>query len=366
MAFVFWWSITMIISENSIPPLHEFSRLIKEMDVLLNSDAEKLTDYYAHRSGIELEKDIFKALNTVAQNTQFEGSIRLVSGASFPDIVAKKYYGVEVKSTSKNQWRSIGSSILESTRIHGVERIFLTFGKLGKPVEFRSRPYEECLYGISVTHYPRYQIDMELKQGETIFDKMGIPYDTLRKLNNPVEPVSKYYKSLLKPGESLWWAESSNLDQESSPPTIKLWSTLSPETKNILTVQGYALFPELLEHSNPRKYNRYSLWLVTKQGVVNTNIRDSFSAGGQVNVSINGSIFKVPAALGRIQKFSSLIESTLNEYSDSVLKEYWNVGEIRKDRLLQWCELVSIAASSSPNEYSYSCLLNMLKLFFGI
>jgi hypothetical protein len=361
----------MIISDNFMLQPYEFSRLIKEMDELLNSEAEKLTDYYAHRNGIELEQDVFNALNTVAQNTPFEGTIQLVSGASFPDIVAKNYYGVEVKSTNKNQWRSIGSSILESTRIQGVERIFLTFGKLGKPVEFRTRPYEECLYGISVTHYPRYLIDMELKHGETIFDKMGVPYDTLRKLNNPVEPVSRYYKSLLKPGESLWWADSSNLDLESSPATIKLWSTLSPEMKSILTVQGYALFPELLEQGNPRKYNRYSLWLVTKQGVVNTNIRDSFSAGGQIDVFVDGAMLRVPAVFGRIQKFSSLIESTINECSESVLREYWNVGAVRKDRLLQWCELVAIAANSSPNqhfahEYSYSCVFNMLKSFFGI
>lgn len=361
----------MIISNNSNPQPYEFSNLIKNMDTLLNSNAEKLTDYYAHRNGIELEQDIFKALNTVAQNTPFAGTIQLVSGASFPDIVANNYYGVEVKSTNKNQWRSIGSSILESTRIKGVERIFLTFGKLGKPVEFRSRPYEECLYGISVTHYPRYQIDMELKPGETIFDKMGVPYDTLRKLSNPVEPVSKYYKSLLKPGESLWWAESSNLDQESSPPTVKLWSTLPPETKNELTIQGYALFPELLEPGNPKKYNRYSLWLVTQKGIVNTNIRDSFSAGGQISTVVDGAMIKVPAAFGRIQKFGVLIENTINDCPENVLKEYWNVEIIEKNRLLQWCELVAISATSSLNKHTvfecnYSCIFKMIKHFVGL
>lgn len=360
----------MIISENLTPKLVEFSRLIERMDRLLNSNAEDLADYYSKRNGIQLEEDVFKALNIVAENTPFQGSIRLVSGSSFPDIVASKYYGVEVKSTNKNQWRSIGSSILESTRISDVERIYLTFGKLGGTVEFRSRPYEECLYGISVTHYPRYQIDMELKRGETIFDKMGVPYDILRKLDNPVEPVSRYYKSMLKPGESLWWADSSNLDQEISPPTIKLWSTLSIEDKSLLTVQGYALFPELLEPGNPHKYNRYSLWLVTKQGVVNTNIRDSFSAGGQVEVIFNGSKVKVPAAFGRIKKFSPLIETTINDCPDRLLREYWNVTSIKKDRLLQWCELVIEAVNSSSNkfahEYGPSYLFEMLRHFFDI
>ena len=187
----------MIISENRQPSLEEFQHLMATTDDLLNREAVGREKYYSKRNGTDLEKDVYDALERCAINTPFEGTIQLVSGASFPDIVANKYYGVEVKSTIKNQWKSIGSSILESTRNQNVERIYLTFGKLGLPVQFKSRPYEECLSGISVTHYPRYKIDMELKHGETIFDKMGIPYDTLRKLDNPVAPVSQYYKSQL-------------------------------------------------------------------------------------------------------------------------------------------------------------------------
>ena len=60
--------------------------------------------------------------------------------------------------------------------MNGIERIYMTFGKLGgNPIEFLSKPYEQCLYGIAVTHMPRYLIDMRLNQGETIFDKMGVP-----------------------------------------------------------------------------------------------------------------------------------------------------------------------------------------------
>ena len=251
-----------------------------------------------------VRRHFYEALTRAAYRTPFEGSIQLVSGAAFPDIVANNYYGVEVKSTNKNHWRSIGSSILESTRIQSVERIFLTFGKLGAPVEFRSRPYEECLYGSSVTHYPRYQIDMELRPGETIFDKMGVPYDVLRKMNNPVELVSRYYKSQLKPGESLWRADTGNIEEESAPPTVKLWTALSADMKEVLTVQGYALFPEVLQSGSPKKYNRYALWLVTKQGVVNTNIRDSFSAGGKVPMrTTEGIDVLMPAAFGRIRKY---------------------------------------------------------------
>lgn len=191
---------------------------------------------------------------------------------------------------------------------------------------------------------------MELASGETIFDKMGVSYDTLRKMNNPVEPVSRYYKSQLKPGESLWWADTGNIEEESAPPTVKLWTALSPEMKEILTVQGYALFPEVLKTGSPKKYNRYALWLVTKQGVVNTNIRDSFSAGGRVPMrTVDGLDVLMPAAFGRIKKYHELIEETLNDIEEETLKEYWETKQIDGDRLFQWCQMVASAATTDSN-----------------
>lgn len=332
----------MIISENRKPPLDEFRLLMKNTDALLNSDASTKEKYYSTRNGLQLETDVFDALCESAKNTSFENTIQLVSGASFPDIVANRFYGVEVKSTNKNHWKSIGSSILESTRDQNVERIFLTFGKLGSPVKFMSRPYEECLSGISVTHYPRYQIDMELGAGETIFDKMGIPYDELRKMENPVAPVSKYYKSKLKDGESLWWASDGDIEENVVPVTVRLWSSLTAEQKSYYTAKGYALFLEIFAHSNSKKYQRYALWLATNCGIVNTNIRDQFSAGGQFDVITGDGVFeKMPAV---VEKNIDLIIQTILETPETTLMEYWDVSEIEPNRIDQWCKIVSITA----------------------
>ena len=351
----------MIISENRQPSLDEFRHLMATTDDLLNKEAVGREEYYSKRNGIDLEKDVCDALERCAINTPFEGTIQLVSGASFPDIVANKYYGVEVKSTIKNQWKSIGSSILESTRNQNVERIYLTFGKLGLPVQFKSRPYEECLSGISVTHYPRYKIDMELEPGETIFDKMGISYDTLRKLDNPVAPVSKYYKSQLKEGESLWWATDSDVESHEVPATVKLWSVLSHDEKIQFTVQGYALFPEILSRGNNKKYQRYALWLATNCGIVNTNIRDQFSSGGQVDIStINGRFEKMPAAFGRIDKNKDLIIETILDSDEAVLCDYWGVDKIVENRIAQWCQIV---ASNVDEKIGY---INAYRLLCGI
>lgn len=350
----------MIISDNRKSEKIRFQSLISQMDKLLNADALVHEDYYVKRGGKLLEQDVFGAIQECAKGTEFQGTIQLVSGASFPDIVANNYFGIEVKSTEKDHWTSIGSSILESTRNHSVERIYLTFGKLGKPVQFISRPYEECLSGIAVTHYPRYQIDMKLSIGETIFDKMGVSYDDLRTMDNPVVPVSKYYKSKLKSGESLWWV---NDDANSAvPPTVGLWTSLSHEKKEHYAIQGYILFPEIMGNSST-KYNRYALWLATQQGVVNTNIRDSFSAGGQIPMPLNnGIVVKMPAVFGRIKKYRYEIEEILNSIDEEILKNYWNVNYIERNRLVQWIKLIASSAESTVGyKIAYEALISIFK-----
>lgn len=348
----------MIVAENNKPTLDEFRQLMQKTDELLNSEAVGKQEYYSKRNSTLLEVDVYDALCRSAVHTPFEDTISLVSGASFPDIVANRFYGVEVKSTNKNHWKSIGSSILESTRDQNVERIYLTFGKLGAPVSFMSRPYEECLSGISVTHYPRYQIDMELPQGETIFDKMGIPYDKLRKMDNPVAPVSLYYKSKLKPGESLWWA-ADEAEEVAAPPILRLWTSLTVEQKNYYTVQGYALFPEILNCHSLTKYQRYALWLATNCSIINTNIRDQFSAGGKVTITTLSGIYeKVPAVFGRIEKNRDLIVETIMNANENILRENWQVPNVEKDRIRQWCKIA--AAYSEDIQQSYNMLCGIL------
>lgn len=348
----------MIISENIEPTLEQFKQLMANTDLLLNADAADKSDYYRSRSGTKLEEDVFCALKKCALDTPFENTIRLISGSSFPDIVASGHYGVEVKSTLSNSFKSIGSSILESTRIKGVERIFLTFGKLSDPPEFISRPYEECLSEIVVTHYPRYQIDMTLKPGETIFDKMNIPYDTLRALKNPVEPISEYYKSRLGPGESLWWT-SGSVETESSPPIVKLWSSLDADEKLRYMIWGYALFPEIVG-SGSKKYQRFALWLATKCSVVNTNIRDLFSAGGKKDIDIaDVHLKKVPASFDRIADNRSLFIDAVNSADEAELAEFWRSERILPDRIEQWCRLAADSCGEN-SDFAYSALMSIL------
>lgn len=304
----------MIVSHSSKPSLESFAALLKRMDALLNEDALRRPAYYAARNGSPLEDDVAAALTECARGTPFEGTVEKVSGQRFPDIVAAGCFGVEVKSTKNDHWTSTGSSILETTRVQDVEHIFMTFGKLGgNPIRFLTRPYEACLSDIAVTHMPRYRIDMRLGEGETIFDKMGVSYDRLRQMERPVEPVSRYYRSQLKEGESLWWAGGDPAEEAVSP-TVRLWRRLSVAEKRRCTVYGCAHFPEVFAGD----YGRYALWL-TSQGVVDPHIRDQFSAGGQVDLRLSdGRLVKLPAVFGRVRDNMDLFLELMSRRPDAV------------------------------------------------
>lgn len=345
----------MIVSVNSKPELSEFRRLMAKTDQFLNADAIKRPRYYATRGGNPLEDDVMEALTECSKGTPFQGTIEKVSGQKFPDIVAAKFYGVEVKSTKDDHWTSTGSSILETTRVADVERIFMTFGKLGgNPIEFLSKPYEECLYGIAVTHMPRYLIDMRLKKGETIFDKMGVPYDELRQMDNPIAPVSKYYRSQLKPGESLWWA--GDAADETVSATIRLWKNLTPEEKRRYTVYGCVNYPEIFGGD----YDRYSLWL-TSQGVVDPHIRDQFSAGGQEEMLLSdGTKVKFPGVYRRIKDNSDLFFRRMAQEDPSLLIERISLDpEALNRRLMAWAKRVS-----QVSKMDYDLSMDALKTFF--
>src|SRR5699024_13488 len=113
-----------------------------------------------------------------------------------------------------------GSSIVESTRVDDIEKIYLLFGKLSNPIEFKAKAYEDCLSDIVVTHSPRYKINMELDDGETIFDKLEVGYDELRNRENSIGIVKDYYRRYRKEGEILWWIDSEPLEEQSVTPYV--------------------------------------------------------------------------------------------------------------------------------------------------
>lgn len=329
----------MIISDNRKSELYQFEKICKDAEEYMNMVAVKDPAYYISKSAQKLEPEVLSALKYVYRGTNFQDTIRIESGLKFPDIVVNRYYGVEVKSTTKNQWSVIGGSVAEGTRIEDVELIFLMFGKLCNPVEFKTKRYQDCLSDVAVTHSPRYKIDMNLSEEETIFSKMNIKYDDLRRRKDPLEPVVEYYKKRLKPGESLWWI--GNNVEDSSPIKIRLWNTLSKEEKFKLITQCFALFPCIFQRNNS-KFDRVSLWLAAKHAVISPSLRDNFSAGGRIDICLNNHIYKnMPRIYYNLWMMFPDIVEVIYFTDISVLMETWGIQLSNQDDLIsKWTNLV--------------------------
>lgn len=332
----------MIISTSLKTRQDQFEQLLKNSLLSIQEDSTKRPKYFLDREGKKLEIDVYEAMKNNALGTIFENNIKLISGQKFPDIVThimkNDGYGVEIKTTKQNHWRTTGNSILENTRVDDVRRIYLFFGKLHSPIEFRFRKYEECLYDVAVTHSPRYLVDMNTPLNETIFDKISIPYDDLRKSPYPVKPIKEYYRKNLGPGEDVWWID----DDEVTTPSIivRLWNNLLRTEKENLRNQALALFPEVFSKDNKNKYTQFATWLVAKHGVVPHALRDSFTAGGKEDITVHNVTYnRLPKIIKILQTNIPSIIEHLRALSNEDLSHYWKTP-IKENRITQWISLV--------------------------
>ena len=272
-------NIIAIYNKNQRCALEYFDTFINDVNAEMNRLA--MTEgKYADCHGTKLEGAVVDMMKEMCINTSFRpDDIELVSGLHFPDIVAGKHFGVEVKTSQSKNWTSIGSSIVESTRIEDVNHIYMLFGNMGlNPVEFKCKPYQECMYDITVTHSPRYLINMNISHDETIFSKMNIDYDVLRKKKEIVKEIRNYYIEKAereKIKEIPWWLEQETI----LPATLKIWNakTISNKESSVMISELLILFPNEICCS---AYDRPALWLCINRGFINTHFRDLFTSGG--------------------------------------------------------------------------------------
>lgn len=257
----------MIVSWNISAGNTEFEELLRNTTSYLEADARTRPHHYLSMDPQGLEDDAYRALVHQSRGTVFENTIELCSGHRFPDIVAARYWGVEVKSTKRNRWTSTGNSVLETTRVGDVSHIYLLFGKLHEPIGFRYRSYEQCLYAIAVTHSPRYLVDMDTPAGHSIFERMDMSYDDIRHLEKPIQAIIRYYRQKLGPDEDLWWLDSGEEDTQIHSIAVQPWSHLDAPARHHLQNLAMALFPEIFGGGN-RKYAKLAAWLAGSHGVV--------------------------------------------------------------------------------------------------
>ncbi len=342
----------------------EFENLLNIAHDSIEKRAREEPEYFPGREHNGFELDVCDHLSESAKGTKFEGSIDLVSGLKFPDITVNKYFGVEVKSKKRaNDWKSVGNSVLESNRIEDVNRIYMYFGRLVDPAEFRWRLYQECLWNVAVTHSPRYLIDMELEERETIFSKIGMEYDDFRVMEKPISLIVEYFRKNAAKGEEPWWMESSD---DVSPATIRLLEQLPKSEKVALKIKAFARFPEIFSKKTD-KYRRLATWLVARCSLTSTSLRDQFSAGGQTSISINGKMYEnIPKVYQHLYDNFNLVIREILSFEPHEIRVFLNLAPdcISKQEVLKtWTgKVIEHAMSSSPEcaEFIYNLFWNKL------
>lgn len=327
-------STSYITIQNSHNHYEDFVNFMSATTDALKSDSKSRSQYYLSRVGEKFETDVLNAMRSKAADYRFDPElIKKTPRQHFPDIVSNNYYGVEVKTTEKNSWHSTGSSIVENLREEEVKKVFMLFGILNRNrIDFRCKPYEECLSEIAVTHSPRYHINMDMQDGDSnIFSKMGVSYDEFRLLgDSQIDVVKNYYREKYRnENRSMpWWIGD---EYDDAIPSVlgdcneirflsDVWK--DSETKEYLYTRLYLLFPEVLGNKRATKYSKATLWLCSRYSLICGSVRDKFTAGGKGNIYVNGLLTweNVPKCVCNFLKNINLIFETF-EYDSSIESE---------------------------------------------
>ena len=329
------------------------------LDIVTQQEFEKVLDTVCQKLTVEARKAPFKS------SREFEDRVREISQEilgpktainfdphpqAFPDIAIGEF-GIEVKFTTNDTWRSVANSVLETNRIHEVKKIYLVFGKMGGVPEAKWGEYEKSVMHVRTSHVPRFEV--ELPAEESLFEKMGVPYDEFRSL--PMEEkmthIRAYARSRLKPGERMWWLEDSPDEPgHTLPLQARLYTKLSTEEKKKLRAEAVLLCPKIVQSRNVRdKYDDAVLYILTYHGVLCHQARDLFSAGSVANPDNDdeGGVY--------IERSLKLIEPDIiaaaERLEDALFVEYWGESVAPKDRLARWLEKAdALATEWKPSE----------------
>lgn len=272
---------------------------------------------------------------------------------AFPDIALGEY-GVEVKFTLSDTWKSIANSIQESQRVQGVKYIYIVFGKMGGKPEVRWGDYEKSVVHVRTSHVPRFEVELPPK-GEvgkpSLFELMGVSYDDFAKMD--IHEKMKYvreYAKKIHPGERLWWMGEDMNDGHSLPINIRMYTNLSQEEKTRLRAEALLLCPIILQSGRARKkYDDAVMFLLSYHGVLCHQARDLFSAGSVANPNNDddGGLY--------IERAVKLLEDDMiiaaNNMEDALFVEYWGESVKPEDRIRKWvAKADQIATGWRPSE----------------
>ena len=251
----------------------------------------------------------------------------------FPDICLGRY-GVEVKFTAQDTWRSVANSVFESSRHPDVEHVYLLFGKMGVPAVRWGR-YGDCVVHVRTSHVPRFEVEMQ--PGASFFERLGTSYEQFHQTSpeQKMRYIRSYARERLKPGERLWWLEDAQDAGHSLPLGVRLYMRLTRAEKRRMRAEAALLCPQVVKPSRTRnKYNDAVMYLLTYHGVLCPQARDLFSAGSvalRADETRGGNY--VERALMDIQ---DELAAAAERLESALFVEYWGQDVAKSDRISEW------------------------------
>jgi len=263
----------------------------------------------------------------------------------FPDIAAGKF-GIEVKFTANDTWRSVANSVLESNRVLEVEKVYIVFGKMGGSPEVKWGEYEKSVMHVRTSHVPRFEVEVFPVPSQSLFEQMQTSYDEFRvsPMAEKMRYIRQYARGRLKQGERLWWLEDTTEPDHTLPIQARLYTKLPKAEKTRLRAEAVLLSPSVVSSGRSKnKYDDVVLFLLTYHGVLCHQARDLFSAGSVANPDNDdeGGIY--------IQRALKLLEPEMlaaaPQMEAALFEEYWGHPCAPNDRVAQWLLMADKMAS---------------------
>lgn len=304
----------------------QFERLLTKVVVALNKDVRASTLY--HKPD-KFQERVFATLSKVTEGRSIKVNPTFHPHA-FPDISANGF-GVEVKSTNKDSWLSVGNSVFEGMRDPNVKNIYIVFGKMGGMPSVRWGRYEERITHVRISHAPRFVIEMD--RDASLFQKIDLSYDEFAQLppEDKMQHIRQYSRNRLKPGERLWWLEDENSQGKNIE--VRLYMGLTQVEKRRLRAEGTLLFPKVVGGSRVRdKYTEAAFFFLKYHNIFCPQTRDLFSAGSVAGKERGGNYL-----LRALQKIQGEMRRAARDLDTELFEEYWEASiDDPNERIREW------------------------------
>mgnify|MGYP000186376810 CR=1 FL=1 len=330
---------------------NQFDLLIEKVLDFLSSDCQQNPERY-RKSGEDFEPCVKDAVVYAIDVLSLEATVDYTPGGhGFPDIVIEggdgSKYGIEVKSSSGtgNTWRINGNSVLGSTRVPGIQKNVIVFGKVrGENSIFRAKEYDKSIANVVVTHSPRYLIDLDVEEGQSFFDKSNLSYAEISQSEQPIKLITDYFHSI---GQQAWWLA------DSTPAAIQMFGKLPKSEQNKLMGYAFAHFAEIFSNSGTKFY-RYMSWLATENSIIDPALRDRFTAGGKADITLSYVVYeKLPRIFTNLHEYRKYVLNELENADLQVLEEDWGIvpSPDFQERIEQWLTLTTAAIPDTGLEH---------------